>query len=109
MPDGGHPADDPYDAIAEGLHALTQGGGAAVADLVRALGEMRIQVLYREAREELEDGEALADEAVARQDAVGEHAAAANLGDEDAIEQIRGELAEMRSEDREVLGLLAEE
>jgi hypothetical protein len=73
------------------------------------LGEMRVQVLYREARDELEDGDALIDEAGTRQAALAEHVGAADQGEEEAIEYLRGELAEMRSEDREVLGLLAEE
>jgi hypothetical protein len=109
MPDAERVLEDQYDAVEEALDDAAEGGGAPVAEAVRALGEMRVQVLYRAARDELEDGDALADEALARQSAVSEHAGAANLGEEDAIEHLRGELAEMRSEDREVLGLLAEE
>jgi hypothetical protein len=109
MSDAERVLEDQYDAVEEALDDAAEGGAAAVAELVRALGEMRVQVLYREARDALEEGDALADEALARQTAVGEHAGAANLGEEDAIEHLRGELAEMRSEDREVLGLLAEE
>ena len=109
MPDAERVLEDQYDVVEEALDDATEGGGAPVADAVRALGEMRLQVLYREVRDELEEGDALADEALARQDTVNEHAGAANIGEEDAIEQLRGELAEMRSEDREVLGLLAEE
>ena len=109
MPDAEHVLEDQYDVVDEALDAAAEGDGAAVAEMVRALGEMRLQVLYREARDELEDGETLADDAAARQSTVTDHAGAANLGEEDAIEHLRGELAEMRSEDREVLGLLAEE
>jgi hypothetical protein len=109
MPDAERVLEDQYDAVEEALDDAAEGGNAPVADAVRALGEMRLQVLYRTVRDQLEEGDALADEALARQDVVNEHAGAANLGEEDAIEQLRGELVEMRSEDREVLGLLAEE
>jgi hypothetical protein len=109
MPDAERVLEDQYDAVEEALDDAAEGGNAPVADAVRALGEMRLQVLYRAVRDQLEEGDALADEALARQDVVNEHAGAANLGEEDAIEQLRGELVEMRSEDREVLGLLAEE
>jgi hypothetical protein len=109
MPDAERVLEDQYDAVEEALDDAAEGGNAPVADAVRALGEMRLQVLYRDVRDQLEEGDALADEALARQDVVNEHAGAANLGEEDAIEQLRGELVEMRSEDREVLGLLAEE
>jgi hypothetical protein len=109
MPDAEHVLEDQYDAVEEALDDAAEGATASVAEAVRALGEMRVQVLYRAVRDELEEGDALADEALTRQSAVNDHAGAANLGEEDAIEHLRGELAEMRSEDREVLGLLAEE
>jgi hypothetical protein len=109
MPDAERVLEDQYDTVEEALDDAAEGGGSGLDEALRALGEMRVGVLYREARDVLEEGDALADEAGTRQTGLTEYSGAAVQGEEEAIEHLRGELAELRSEDREVVGLLAEE
>jgi hypothetical protein len=108
MADAERVLDDQYDAVEEALDGAGEGNGGSLVEALKTLGEMRIQVLYREVRDTLDEGDALAEEAGTRQTALDEHVGAAVQGEEEAIEHLRGELAEMRSEDREVLAELAE-
>lgn len=110
MPDAERVLDDQYDAVEEAVEEVTEGGGGGqlLIEALKTLGTMRVEVLYREVRETLEDGDALADEAGTRQHGLDEHVLAAAEGEEEALEHLRGELAEMRSEDRDALGELDE-
>jgi hypothetical protein len=110
MPDAERVLDDQYDAVEEALDEVADGGGGGqfLIEALKTLGTMRVEVLYREVRETLEDGDALADEAATRHHGLDEHVLAAAQGEEEALEHLRGELAEMRSEDRDALGELDE-
>jgi hypothetical protein len=110
MPDAERVLDDQYDAVEEALDEVADGGGGGpfLIEALKTLGSMRLEVLYREVRDTLEDGDALADEAGTRQHGLEEHVLAAAQAEAEALEQLRGELAEMRSEDRDALGELDE-
>lgn len=93
----------------EKVDAALAGGEDGMREPLNVLAQMRTQVLYHAVRDELDDGDAIADAANARLRDLVTSVSAAGAGDAGAVEQLRSELADLRKEDEEVLARLRSE